>query len=226
MQTRMCYLLSLACTLGATTLSRADFLTIDNPSSVMANSTPYLTGTTLLPIVGSEFTTVSSLSSGGLTIGLSSPAVVYQVGSGWDQAGWGVPPATETLSPKLLSANGVADLTLTFSKALSAFGIEASPGLFGTHPFTAAFYNGATLVGTSSHDIATSRLFAAEVTNSTPAFTSVRLTSDGDFGIAQFRYTPATSVAAVPEPSSCLLALTCLGCMGVSNLWKRRHKTS
>jgi hypothetical protein len=218
MRTRPCHLLSLACLLAAAGLVRADFLPVAGPFSALAGSTPYTAGTSLVPIAGAELSTLTALSSGGVSIGLSGPVEIDKVGSVWDV--WGNPPHAETATPTVLYSLGAKDLTLTFGKALSAFGLEAESAYYGgTHPMTATFYNGTQVVGSITADIADVQLFAAQVTGTTPAFTSVNLSTDVDFGIAQIRFTP---LADVPEPSSCLLALVGLGCAGASYVRKRR----
>jgi hypothetical protein len=88
------------------------------------------------------------------------------------------------------------------------FGFEAQPNEFAEHMLIARFYSKLGLEGTlvgNVDGLAGARLFAAR---SSVGFTSVTLTSDADFGIAQVRY-------AVPEPASIVFLTAFLAAVGV-----------
>ena len=161
----------------------------------------YQARTTKINIVDPDFTDLTSITDGTLTITFSAIREVHTVpGGGWST--WSSPPNSESSTPRVLTADNydpsATTLTLSFSQPLLTFGVEAEPDPFSVHTITADFYNGATLVGSISLGVdgnAGARLFAADATGGTQ-FTSVVFTSDADFALAQFRY------SLVPEPST------------------------
>ncbi len=182
----------------------------------------YTSSTTLIPITGPDGTTTLTLSDANLTIAFSTLMQEFTVPDTWST--WSSPPNAETSTPRVLSPVdflNVNSVTFNFSQPLSTFGIEAEPDAFtqGTFPVTLDFYNGATLLGTVSHDLdgVTSALFAA---SSMTPITSATLTVHGnmnapqgtDPGIAQFRYALAGPSQSVPDggPSVCLMVGTIL----------------
>lgn len=172
----------------------------------------YLASTSLLAVTGSDGDILSTLSDANLTVNFSAPLQKF-IGS-WGT--WGTPPAVETSTPKVLAPAGanyqsVTSITLSFSTALSIFGVEVEPDAFtqGLFPVSLQYMNGVTVLGTlnNSLDGSTAALFAA---SSTTPITSVILTVSGnsnfsggtDPAIAQLRYALAST--ALPEPDSFL----------------------
>ena len=211
---------------AATPLS-ATLITIAQPNAA------YTSSTSLLPVTAAEGTNISSVTDGTLTATFSDPALSppMQVAfvSPTDWGFWGNPPAVENATPVVLISPGVTStlLTITFSKPLTLFGLEAMPDGFFPEPMTENFFNGATNIGSISLSPdgnpadpgAGALLFAA---SSTVPITSVTITTtanpteDGtDFAIADLRYSLVT-----PEPSTWIAMATGLGFIG----WSRRRK--
>jgi hypothetical protein len=174
----------------------------------------YTSGTTVISIPGANGTSVSSLTSGALTVTLSTSLEVRTVpGGGWTT--WGAPPDTESSTPKIIAIyTPLTSETLTLSSAQTQFGFELEPEDFGIYSVTADFYNGATLLGSITRSVngsAGARLFAA---SSTPPITSVVLTvpaGAAGFALGQFRFaTPVVTPTAVGTPA--------LGPLGISAL--------
>lgn len=190
-------------TLGAAALTcsstRADFITIAQPTSA------YLSSTTLLDFTDPDFTLISVLSGGGETLSYDNPLDERTVPASW--ATWGSPPATETSTPRVGYTDGLSTLTISLSNPASTFGVEIEPDNFSAEEITADFFSASTLTGVIDlfpNGNAGALLYAAST--STSPFTSVVITNlagDG-LAIAEQRFTLASSTP-VPEPSSFLL---------------------
>jgi len=199
------------------TSASAAFNPIPNPDA------GYQGSTTNIALTAPDGTTLTSINDATLTIGFDANRDVHSVpGGGW--ASWSSPPFSETATPRVLSAFNydptAITLTLTFSQALATFGAEVEPDPFSIHNISAAFFNGALLVGTIALDLdgnSGARLFAANATGG-DMFTSVVFTSDADFALAQFRY------AVVPEPST--WAIMSLGAIMLVGLMRFRRVRS
>jgi hypothetical protein len=199
--------------------SRAGLIQIMDPDAAYQGSS------SVIPIAAPDNTDLASLTDGLLTITFSHFREVHTVpNGGWGT--WSSPPNSESATPRVLSADNLdpalSSLTLTFNQPLHTFGVEAEGELFDVRTFTATFFNGATPVGSFSRDIngdANARLLAAIATDG-DVFTSVAISTDIDFALAQFRY-GLTAPAAVPEPGGLTLlglGVLCLGGYG----WRRR----
>lgn len=198
--------------------------------TITAISTPdsgYTGSTTLIPIIGADGDTQTTLADGNLTITFSTSMQQFTVPTTWTN--WGTPPAVESSTPRVLAPVDftVNSVTLTFSSPLTIFGLEVEPDAFsqGFFPVTESFYNGATLLGTitNSMDGSTAALFAA---SSTTPITSVNITIDGntnyppgtDPAMAEFRY-----ALAAPEPGTMFAMVAGLGILlGVKRIRSAR----
>jgi hypothetical protein len=169
----------------------------------------YTSSTNLLPVTAPELSNVNSLTDGIFTATFSEPLQVATVPTNWFN--WGTPPTVESATPRVLITPGTTAtlLTITFSQAVSVFGLEAMPDAFGTTQMTENFYNGATNIGSivlSPDGSVSALLFAA---SSTTPITSVDITAVGtDFAVANLRYSLATTV---PEPGTWMGIMTGLG---------------
>lgn len=187
--TRLAILLAFGC--AAVPLSAA-FIVIPQPNA------GYTSSTTLIPVTAVELSNVNSINDANLTVSFSDPLQVATVPTNWFS--WGSAPAVENSAPRVLitPGTGATVLTLTFSQALSVFGLEAMPDAFGVTSMTETFFNGATNLGTISLNpdgSVSALLFAAS--SSTP-ITSVQITAaNTDFAIADIRY-----AVAAPEPNT------------------------
>lgn len=206
-------LTKLALVLALTTVTltpAASFTTIAQPDAA------YLAGTTLISITDPDITQLNSITDGTLTVNFSAPVEVRTVPGSWST--WSSPPFSETSTPRVLWTQSRNLIALSFSSVVQTFGFEAEPNDFSVNPFTADFYNGASLVGSINLNVdgnAGARLFAA---SSITGFDSVVITSTGDFAFAQLRY--GEEIPPVPEPAT--MALVGVGLMGV--LAKRRAR--
>ena len=152
-----------------------------------------------------------------LTVQFSSALDPRKVGVDWST--WGSPPDTEAQLPAIWYSNGATSVTFTFSEKLSIWGFEVEPNPFSAHDFTLEFYNGATLVDTivrSADGNGGARLLAG-IAGPGEYFTSVRLSSDTDFAIAQLRY----QISAVPEPATWAMLILGFGMVGYASRRRR-----
>jgi hypothetical protein len=183
-------------TLGSSQPAAAALLkTFDNPGDGI-----YLGSTSLLPIAGSEFTPVASITDGIETISFSDELTILSVPTTWGT--WNTPPFSESSTPGVLAASFLSSVTLTFSVPQSIFGFEAEPD-GGNNVITLDFFNGATNIGSISRSISSfggSLLLAGELDQ---PITSAVISSNSDFAIAQIRYG-----TEAPEPGSVLLVLS------------------
>jgi hypothetical protein len=175
----------------------------------------YLSSTTKIDITDPDYTVLSSITDGTLTVSFSPSVEARTVSGSW--ATWGSPPDTESSTPRILFDSSTTSLWMTLSQPVNIFGFEAEPNPMSVHSMTAEFYNGATWVGSITRDVdgnAGARLFAA----GGDVFTSVYFYTDCDFAVAQLRY--AKGSPPVPEAGS--LSLACLGLMGIVGTIRRR----
>jgi len=209
---------------------QAGFVQIPQPNAA------YTSSTTLLPIPGNDFDTTLTLSDANLTVTFSTLMEVFTAETTW--ASWGSPPATEGNMTKVLSPFDftLTSVTMTFSKPLTTFGLEAEPDGFtqGSFPMRLDFFNGVTPIGTVSYSavdpIGGAVLFAA--TSMTP-ITSATITVEGnqnlpegtDPGIARLRYALAAP-QSVPEGGSSIgLMVIAVLAMFAAHRWHLRNRS-
>src|SRR5262245_35598754 len=167
---------------ACTSLMQANTLVYPQPTLA------YTFGTSLIPLTDPDFSPVSSLSAGGVSVLFSTLMESLTVSTTWDT--WGSPPDTESDTPRVLFSLFEPSVELSFSSPLSTFGFEAQPNAPGVYNITAAFFNGTVPIVTISRDldgISGARLFAA---SSDQRFTRVLIEGDPNadgFAIAQIR---------------------------------------
>ena len=142
--------------------AKAGVLVIANPDAT------YIASTTLIPITGTDYTEVTSISDGIATVTFSDVRLMVTVPLYWGS--WSSPPNAESSTPRVLfSINPLAtSLTFTFNEPLDIFGVEVEPNNFAVYQITANFFNGAQMVGSFSQGVNGSsgaRLFAAQATS-------------------------------------------------------------
>lgn len=169
--------------------ARAQFTPINLPDAA------YVGGTSLLRVTDPDFSVLSALSDGALTVSFSTDLAALTVPDTWTT--WGAPPNTESATPRVLWTQGETSLALDFSFPLGLFGLEVEPNTGAVFPITATFFNGADVVGEITHDVdgnGGALLFAAQ---SSKPFTRVVLSSPDDFAVANLRYVPEPGALAM-----------------------------
>jgi hypothetical protein len=200
--------------------AQAGVVQIFNPDAA------YTSSTTNLPITGADFVSTTSLTNGAFTMTFSPALSTRTVPTTW--ASWSSPPNSESATPRVLTTQHVASITIGFSSAIEVFGVEVEPDSFaGLHDFTASFFDGVNLVGAVTRDDlvgnAGARLLAATATGG-DEFTSVTISTDSGangFGLAQFRFALDAPTAAVPEPSALALLGAAFAAFGLSRKRKK-----
>jgi hypothetical protein len=206
--------LALTALVGLATGSRADIITIPQPTAAYEASTFKFA----VPNSGPP---IQSLTTDGVTITISAPMTPLQAGP--PNFTWGHPPFVEDTSPAVLYSQQQTTRVLTFSEPLLTFGLEMVPNLTVFFPatLTVDFFSGNTDVETLRIGVRqfNARLFAAADPLLDTPFTSVRLTTPSNtfgFLIGDIR------AAVVPEPSG--LALFGLGLLATLGYgWRRRR---
>jgi len=188
--------------IAATLLLCAGAARADTITFVAQPDTAYTTATTLIPIAASEGSAIGSLSDGVLEIDFlsgGSPELmqVDQVSDSWST--WASPPATESATPTVLgSFDYDNEILYQFNRTVTTFGMELEPDdTANPHNITATFLLSGTPQATLTLSVngnGGALLFAA----TGGSFDAVDVTSDVDFGSAEFRYELAP---VVPEPS-------------------------
>lgn len=158
------------------------------PPGITPISSPtaeYISSTSVLPVTVPDNTVITSVTNGIQTVTFSIPLAAGTVPTTW--ATWNTPPNTESSTPRVLMTNGATNVTLTLAVPASVFGLEVEPNPFSVHTITATFMSGSTIIGTvaQSVDGVAGALLAAG--SSDQPITSVQLSSDVDFAIAQIR---------------------------------------
>ncbi|WP_309643293.1 PEPxxWA-CTERM sorting domain-containing protein [Phenylobacterium sp.] len=185
-------------------------------TQIMTPDVAYTSSTVLLPITAADFTSVSSVTDGILTVTFDT-SEARTVGSGWST--WGSPPDTEGSTPKIAYTNGLTTITFQSSAPMGIFGFEVEGNPFDVRNFTVDYYLGATLQGSISRAVngsAGARLMAASGT-----FDRAVVSSDTDFAFGQVRY----GVSAVPEPATWAMMIIGFGAVGGMVRNQRRRQT-
>jgi hypothetical protein len=160
--------------------AQAAFTRISIPTATYTGST------TLLPVTAVDYSTVNSVSAGGQTVTFSIPMEAISVpNGGW--LTWNSPPNTESGVPKVLGTQGAGSVTLTLSNPATTFGFEAEPDPFAVYTITAVFLHNTTVIGTISLAINGNGGALLEAASSDQTITSVQISSNADFAIAQIR---------------------------------------
>lgn len=190
----------------------------------------YTGGTTLINIAGADGTIVNSIADGTETVTLSQSLSEQTVpGGGWGS--WGSPPNTEGNTPRVLAVfSQVNSFTMTLSVPMATFGFEVEPDNFVTATINASFYNGGTLLGTVSRQVAGNAGALVAGASSSLPITSIVVTfsaNSGGFAVARLRYGStflASLVPAVPAltPAAFTGLALCLAAAG--SLLARRAK--
>ena len=178
-------------------ISHADTITF-----VSQPDTAYTSSTTLIPIGYPEASLIGSLSDGVLEIDFlsgGSPELmqVDEVPDSW--ATWGSPPATESPTPTVLASFDYDnEILYQFNRIVTTFGMELEPDdTVNSHNIAATFLLSGTPQATLTLNVngnGGALLFAA----TGGSFDAVDVSSDVDFGSAEFRYELESQV---PEPS-------------------------
>ena len=170
------------------------FTPISNPDAAYQSSTTKIDISTI-----PDFTMLSSISDGSLTVSFNTTVEKLQVPSSWSN--WGSPPDAESSTPAVLFSLARNTLTLNLSRTVTTFGFELSPDMLGTYNYTADFYQDSNLYGTITRQVfipSGSRLFAATAVCSPFNKVTINIAAGQDsagFAIAQIRYVLA------PQPT-------------------------
>jgi hypothetical protein len=150
-----------------------------------------------------DFTSLSSITDGTLTVSFDTPLQKLSVPDIWGT--WSSPPNAESATPAVLW-DQTSSLTMSLSRPVTIFGFELEPDSFSIENFDVdfVFLNGPTVVGTISLSVngeAGSRLFAA-ATQDLP-FDQIVINGTSDFAIAQVRYDlpPPSCASATASPN-------------------------
>lgn len=176
--------------------SQGTFTEIPSPN------TDYINSTTLFSVSVPDGSSVTSLSQGPQIVNFSIPMRAASVPTTW--ATWNCPPSTESCTPRVLWAYSATSVTLTFSVPVTTVGFEAEPDPFEVHTITATFKYGTTVLGTISLPINGDAGAQLEAATDTQPITSVVISSDTDFAIAQLRaggtLPPSIQITLSPSP--------------------------
>jgi hypothetical protein len=198
------------------------------PYTISSPTAEYLANTTLIPVTGSNLSSVPTLTGGGRTITFSPAMMVF---THWSV--WGAPPDTESSTPLVLASTitNQTSETLTISASANTVGFEIEPsnacspmpacssGPSTPFTFTVTFLNGTTTLGTVTRSIFYNAARLIAVSSSTP-ITTVQISvpaAAGGFALAQFRFgttligaPPASGIPTLGAPALSALALLLL----------------
>jgi hypothetical protein len=193
------------------------------PYTISSPTTEYLANTTLIPVTGSNLSSVPTLTGGGRTIGFSPAMTVF---TAWSV--WGAPPDTESTTPRVVaSAPNQSAETLTISPPAATVGFEIEPSNFCAptpsctsgpatpFTFTVTFLNGTTTLGTVTRSIFYNAARLIAFSSATP-ITTVQIsvpTAAGGFALAQFRF-GTTLIGAPPASGIPTLGSPALSALG------------
>lgn len=168
----------------------------------------------------------NSISDAALTVTFTTAGSlsVLQVPGTWGT--WSSPPFSESATPRVLF-NNAGSLTFNLSQSVGIFGFELEPDEGDAIPFTAQFFDGATLVGTIGplgiDAVSGARLFALNGNGAT--FNRVVVSGSDEFAIAQIRYAlqQVNPPTTVPEPAS-LGVWAIVGLIGAGSLARYKFR--
>ena len=193
-------------------------------SAISTPASAYTGATTLIPITAADGTVLTSLTNGLQTVTLSTSFYARTVPSAY-WGTWGSPPNTESSTPRVLAnTSPITSVTLALSLPASIFGFEIEPNLDSGFPINVNYYNGSTLLGTVSRNVAGNAGALLMAASSGTPITSVVITlSSGasGFAMAQFRY---ATVSAIPTLSSAALGALGLLLAGAGVLLARGRR--
>jgi hypothetical protein len=189
-------------------------------SAISTPASAYTGATTPISISAADGTALTSLTNGIETITFSTSFYARTVPSAY-WGTWGSPPNTESSTPRVLANTGpITSVTLALSLPASTFGFEIEPTLDPVFPISVNYYNGSTLLGTVSRNVAGNAGALLMAASSGAQITSVVITLSSDaagdaagFAMAQFRYTKWTA----PPPPSAVPTLS-TGALGALSL--------
>ena len=174
-------------------------------NSVVAPGPDYVGETSMVGIEQPDNSALISISDPNLSISFGHQMQVASVPATWLY--WGRDTAVERNETKLVWNRGAETETITLSKPVSVFGVEAGPFNIGTYAITARFYSGALCIGTVRRitDVFGNALLFAGRLPMQP-IDRVTFESQGTSGIA-FAHFRHAAMAAIPEPGSFVLLL-------------------